>query len=403
MFYNLSAMPATHSAKPRDTFATALTCWERAIRALEDFWRRVTEGIELQDLWTQFKSEARSSYGLYSREVDWEGIEKGEKWKRPFRIAWALFVALLMKLSPARRVLLLAAVALLLLLPSFSVGTGKGRLEVVMVGILSPGVILLFVLLALELADRVTMKRDLEIAREIQRWLVPESPPSLPGVDIAFSTRPANTVAGDYYDVILRAASNVRGERLLVVVADVAGKSVPAAMLMATFQASLRALESTGIEFSELVRGLNRYACENSLNGLRFTTAFLAELDLATREMVYTSAGHNPPLLRRSGGAIEKLEAGGLPLGIELEESYERGTTRLTPGELLVIYTDGVVEAVNGREEDFGEARLRQFLEAAPEAETAAATLARLTTSLEGFVGRARQHDDITCLVLRAG
>jgi serine phosphatase RsbU (regulator of sigma subunit) len=368
-----------------------------AARSAETFWQRVTEGIELQDLWGQFKAEARSSYGLYSRDVDWEGIEQEKKrWKRPFRIAWALFKALLMKLSPARRVLLLLAMAMLM----FS-GESKFRGEIFTFKLEGLAAAILFLLLALELADRVTMKRDLEIAREIQRWLVPETPPQAPGVDIAFSTRPANTVAGDYYDAILRGRIDGQPQRLLLAVADVAGKSVPAAMLMATFQASFRALEGSGAEFSELVRGLNRYACANSLNGLRFTTAFLAQIDLSTHEMEYTSAGHNPPLLRRRSGATEKLEAGGLPLGIEPDEKYERGAARLGPGDLLVIYTDGVVEAVNEREEQFEEKRLLEIVAATPGGESAAATLARLTAAVDAFAGQARQHDDITCLILR--
>ena len=370
----------------------------RAANAAEAFWQRVTEGLELQILWGQFKTEARSSYGLYSREVDWEGIESDIKWRRPFRICWALFLAMLMKLSPARRLLLLLAMVLMLLPIGVPADRGGVTIEFPWHYL---GVALIFLLLALELADRVTMKRDLEIAREIQRWLVPESPPQVPGVDIAFSTRPANTVAGDYYDAILRGPADGQPQRLLVAVADVAGKSVPAAMLMATFQASLRALEGSEEEFADLVRGLNRYACANSLNGLRFTTAFLAEINLSTREMVYTSAGHNPPLLRRRNSAIEKLEAGGLPFGIESNEKYEFGSTRLEPGDLLVIYTDGVVEAVNESEEQFEEKRLLEIVAATPAGENAAGTLARLTAAVDRFAGQARQHDDITCLILR--
>ena len=368
----------------------------QAARSVETFWQRVTEGIELQDLWGQFKTEARSSYGLYSRDVDWAGIQSGTAWRRPFRIAWALFKAMLMKMSPARRVLLLLAIVMLV----FS-GEAKVAGEFISIKFEALGASILFLLLALELADRVTMKRDLEIAREIQRWLVPESPPQAPGVDIAFSTRPANTVAGDYYDAILRSRIEGQSQQLLLAVADVAGKSVPAAMLMATFQASFRALEGNGEGFAELVRGMNRYACANSLNGLRFTTAFLAQIDLSTHEMEYTSAGHNPPLLRRSSGAMEKLEAGGLPFGIEPDEKYERGAARLGPGDLLVIYTDGVVEAVNEREEQFEVKRLQEIVAATPASESAAATLARLTAAVDAFAGQARQYDDITCLILR--
>jgi len=176
---------------------------QRRFRRLADFWEQVTEGARLATLWEQFKTEARSSYGLYSREVDWEAIGRVPRWKRTFRAAWALFAAMLMKLSPTRRVLLLVAVASLLIVP-MRYETSQRGVTVVTVGILSPGVLLLFVLLALELADRVTMKRDLEIAREIQQMLVPAAPPQLRWAKLAFATRPANTVAGDYYDAFVR-------------------------------------------------------------------------------------------------------------------------------------------------------------------------------------------------------
>ena len=124
------------------------------------------------------------------------------------------------------------------------------------------------------------MKRDLEIAREIQQWLVPSEPPHIPGMDIAFATRPQNTVAGDYYDAFFRApASGGRAaQALLVVVADVAGKSVPAALLMATFQAGLRALSATPATLEEIIIGMERYTRAHSLEGRRFTTAFIAEI-----------------------------------------------------------------------------------------------------------------------------
>src|SRR5215831_19053901 len=155
------------------------------------FWERVTDGLELHQLWGQFKSEARASYRLYSADVDWHDIDGKSQGKigRYFRSAWALFQAMLMKLSPARRVLLLFQ-------PSVRFSRSR-QAEMHLEGL---GVVILFVLLAIELADRVTMKRDLEIAREIQEWLVPEHPPEVPGLDIAFATKPQNTVAGDYFD-----------------------------------------------------------------------------------------------------------------------------------------------------------------------------------------------------------
>jgi sigma-B regulation protein RsbU (phosphoserine phosphatase) len=370
---------------------------------VRSFWQRVTDGIQISELWTQFQTEARTSYGLYSRDVDWEEVRRGKRWKQPFRAAGALFWAMLMKLSPARRLLLLAAVATLLLV-SFQVETRRGTVVFVSIGILSPGVLLLFLLLALELADRVTMKRDLEIAREIQRWLVPEKPPDVPGYDIAFFTRPANTVAGDYYDTIPRGALRDAGANdghLLLVVADVAGKSVPAAILMATFQASLRAIEATGTPLAEVVRGLNEYVCANSQSGLRFITAFFAELTPASGELRYTCAGHHPALIRHTTGKVEELTEGGLPLGIELNEKFPAGQSRLAPGEFLCIYTDGLVEALNAQGEEFGKARLLNVLTPCDAANSAGEILTYITRVLEGFVGAAPQHDDVTCLVVQ--
>lgn len=390
--------PAAGGARPSAAYDTG-----RAVGRVRTFWQRVTEGIQISDLWAQFQAEARTSYGLYSREVDWEAVGRSKSWQRPFRAAGALFWAMLMKLSPARRLLLLLAVGLLLLAPT-RYDTGREEVIIITVGILSPGVIALFVLLALELADRVTMKRDLEIAREIQRWLVPEKPPEVAGYDIAFLTRPANTVAGDYYDTIPRGAARGAATEdgiLLLVVADVAGKSVPAAILMATFQASLRAIEATGTALDDLVRSLNAYVCENSQTGLRFITAFFAELEPATGQLHYTSAGHLPALVRRTSGEVNELSEGGLPLGIEREETFPPGQTRLAPGEILFIYTDGVVEAVNAQGEEFGRGRLLEVLGPCDAANSAGEILAHITHYLDGFVGVAPQHDDLTCIVVR--
>lgn len=192
-------------------------------RAL-NFWDRVSEGLELSQLWQQFQSDARASYGLYEKEVDWEAIQKKRGIRRWFSVAQSLFLAMLMKLSPARRVLLLASL-IFIAINRIQYSSGEGSASLDFTGL---GIVGLFLLLALELADRVTMKRDLEIAREIQRWLVPEAPPKIAGCDIAFATHPANTVAGDYYDVLPRTPrGNQPNQRWLLVVADVAGKSVP--------------------------------------------------------------------------------------------------------------------------------------------------------------------------------
>jgi sigma-B regulation protein RsbU (phosphoserine phosphatase) len=205
-------------------------------------------------------------------------------------------------------------------------------------------------------------------------------------------------VAGDYYDAFF---PGKKRERLLVVIADVAGKSVPAALLMATLQASLRTIASDTIPLGDLVIGLNHYACAHSLDGRRFTTALIAEYDVATRRMQYVNAGHNPPILRRADGALEKLEAGGLPLGIEADALFESGSIQLEPGDALILYTDGVVEAFNAAGEDFGNDRWMAAIRQLPEI-NAEETLRALMRHVDGFVGATRQSDDITCMIFRS-
>jgi serine phosphatase RsbU (regulator of sigma subunit) len=358
---------------------------------LRTFWLRISDGIEIQQLWAQFRADTREGYRFYSREVDQAPIEGESGWKRFWRIARGLFWAMIMKLSPVRRVLLLLALALLLI-PQITISSDG---QVVVNDTRLPGGLILLLLLALELSDRVAMKRDLEIAREIQSWLMPSEPPIVPGLDIAFASRPANTVAGDYYDAFFRPNG-----RLLIVVADVAGKSIPAALLTATLQASLRTLAALPGPLHELVDRVNRYACEQSLQGRRFTTAFIAELEPSTGEFTYVNAGHNWPVLRRASGAIERLDVGGLPLGIMAGRPYQSASATLAVGDVLLVFTDGLPEAEDERAAEYGEERILAVMQKLGGV-NARETMARIMTSVDAFVGQTRQHDDITCLVLR--
>ena len=369
---------------------------------LQQFWQRVTEGLAISQLWSQFETEARSSYRLYSRDVRAKTPEGLTNRGRRLHVLKEFFWAVLEKLSPARRVLLL--VALIMLMGPWDdmrYQDSSGGVHGIQFNSQFWAGLLLFLLLMLEIADRVVMKRDLQIAREIQTWLLPGAPPQIPGLAIAYSTRPANTVAGDYYDVFPRPGKTPQENRVIFAVADVAGKSIPAAMLMATFQASLKTLSTTPASLPELVAGMNQYACSNSQGGLRFTTAFLAEYDPARRLFTYINAGHNRPILRRHGGLIERLDVGGLPLGIQADAKYESASVALASGDWLVVFTDGLVEAVNASDEEYGEAKLLVLLENAGSA-SPQELLNQLMAGLDLFVGNTAQHDDVTCMLLKA-
>jgi phosphoserine phosphatase RsbU/P len=363
------------------------------------FWDRVSEGMALHELWSQFAKDARSSYRFYSAGLDQLEAQPSRS-RRFWQFSKAMFWAILEKLTPARRILLLVGLALLFFSAGITYGDKAGEVHIFELDTRVVGGLLIFLVLLLELADRVIMKRDLEIAKDIQAWLLPGAPLQLPGYQIAYATRPANTVAGDYYDVILRPGREVSDNRILFVVADVAGKSIPAAMLMATFQASLRTLSMSGVTLAELIAGINRYSCSNSQGGARYTTAFLAELDPATGDVSYVNAGHNVPILRRKSGLVERLEAGGLPVGMFADSPYQIGTTRIETGDWLVIFTDGIVEAENAKTEEYGEPELIRLVDRAS-ASTPAELLRTLLAELDQFVGNTPQHDDMTCLLLR--
>src|SRR5216110_382434 len=367
---------------------------EGLLDRMRSFWQRISEGRQLDELWSQFTADARASYGFYMKEA--EGLESQRGLRRLFGIAKTLFWSLLMKLTPARRVLLLVAFAMLVM-SGIKFHSEKNvaldmNFEVI-------AVLLFVLLLSLELADKVTMKRDLEIAREIQTWLVPSQPPEVAGANIAFATRPQNSVAGDYYDAFYPDPED--REKLMVVIADVAGKSVPAALLMATLQASLRTIAGEKASLADLVARLNRYACAHSLNGLRFTTAVLSEYNTASRTLTYVNAGHNAPILRRANGAVETLEVGGVPLGIRNAANYETASLELKPGDALIFFTDGVVEAFNESGEEFGNERWLGAIRSLPDWD-ASQTLQFLMKRVDEFVGATRQSDDITCLVFRS-
>src|SRR5437868_10376059 len=168
------------------------------VQRLRNFWRRLSAGLTLQELWFQFRRDARSSMAVYSETRSSDGVSR-----KGFPLVLALFRAMFDKLSPPRRVLLLMAIVALFVPASARDESGQNMVQFPMAFFSAAAVTLL---LALELADRVAMKRDLEIAREIQKMLLPDAPPQIDGLDIAFATRPAHTVAGDDYDPSLRAA-----------------------------------------------------------------------------------------------------------------------------------------------------------------------------------------------------
>lgn len=244
----------------------------------------------------------------------------------------------------------------------------------------------------LQLAEQ---EREIAEARAIQEKLLPREIPQLAGYAIAGAWQSAGMVGGDYFDVL-----PLDAETFGMCIGDVAGKGMPAALLMSNLQAAVRGLSSPALGPHELCERLNALVYRNTASD-RFITFFYAQLDGATGRLQYANAGHNPPVLLRADGTHERLCAGGCVLGVFAERDYEPGTVQLAPGDRVVLFTDGVTEACNSADEEFGEARLLRVLEEHP-ALSPAELQGRILSEVGEFSG-GLWRDDATLLVLSVG
>jgi phosphoserine phosphatase RsbU/P len=316
-----------------------------------------------------------------------------------------------MRLSPARRVIygLSLATCVIGLLQLFN-GLGilglrmPFPLHFITVGIPGPvfadgtvwlliGFLLMNLLVLLEVADRLSLKRDLEVAREIQQAMLPDGMWSSEGVEAFGLTKPANTVGGDFYDILPRPDG-----RVIVALGDVAGKASPAALLMALFLAMLRTLVDESLPLPELARRLNIQVSKHAPPS-RFITLFLGLFDPRTGELEFVNAGQTPPLLMRASGAVEKLATGGIAMAMFEQSSYQSERTRLEAGDALVMYSDGITEAEAPNGQMFEESGLEAAVRATPG--VAAGVLGRAVFSaVDHHRQGERLADDLTVLVL---
>lgn len=249
-----------------------------------------------------------------------------------------------------------------------------------------------------EIAQRERLDRELEIARDVQQHLFPQTLPSVDGLDFAGYCRPAEGVGGDYYD-FLRLPDGCLG----VAVGDVSGKGIAAALMMASLQASLRGQTIKPCEtLSEMIGHINRLVYDASADN-RYATFFYAQYDSKTRTLRYVNAGHNSPMvLRRANGTSDvlRLQEGGTVVGLFPECTFSEGRLDLLSGDVFVAYTDGISEAMNNRDEEFDEEQLIRALRE-HRARTAADLITEILERVDGFTAGARQHDDMTLVVVR--
>ena len=238
-------------------------------------------------------------------------------------------------------------------------------------------------------------ERELQLAREIQQRFQPTAPPSVPGYELQGISFPSYQIGGDYYDFI-----SCQDGRLVIALGDVSGKGTAAALLMSSLHAAVHAQVASCRPITETLGAVNRYLADNTPAN-RFVTLFYAELDPATGALAFVNAGHNPPLIAHgSDGTLEQLGAGGLPLGILPDYDYREGRTQLRPGDVLVIYSDGVTETQDPQGEEFGTTRLQEVVSQNLHA-TASGIRDKIEAALSAFAQGTPAVDDITLVIVK--
>jgi sigma-B regulation protein RsbU (phosphoserine phosphatase) len=245
-----------------------------------------------------------------------------------------------------------------------------------------------------ETIEKRRLEEELSIAKSIQDRLFPKHLPDVTGYELAARSTPSRQIGGDYFDAI-----ELGDGRVLIAIADVSGKGVPAALLMSNVQATLRALAGSEIDLATSASRINDIIYANT-DFNKYATFFYGVLDPERHVLAYTNAGHNPPILLRASGDMEMLEAGGLPVGLMPGSTYDSAATHFDEGDILVCYTDGVTEAESAANEEYGTERLEALVrDQAPG--SAAAMLDRILDSVDEFAAGMPQADDITALILK--
>ena len=375
-----------------------------------DLFDTYTRDLSTEDLQRLFTDDTRDAYQFFTRGKDDERFARMPFWKSaPLRLR-EFFVAFTMRLSPARRALYVGALIVALtgiirLFRGFSSVDFPFGVPFLQVAVLMPvwadgtlaliiSFVLVNLLVLLEVADRLSLKGELEVAREIQLAMLPKGTYRAGDIEICGITRPANTVGGDFYDVL-----PLPDGRIIVTLGDVAGKGSPAALLMALLLAVLRTLVDENLPAPALVERLNVQICRHSPSS-RFITLFYAVYSPSTGILTYVNAGQNPPMIRRRDGRYERLGSTGVALGMFDHSTFNAVDTTLAPGESLVLYSDGITEAEDPAGRPFEESGLELVVERHAQEEPAEIGI-QVLKAVEAHAKASRFIDDLTILLLK--
>ena len=338
-----------------------------------------------------FGTEYRSLKEYYLTEERKKKLESMGKFKRFFIIPWWLLKALFFKLTPFRRILLLIAIVLIMMAGDNKISSDNVSINLVGTAMIG-GLILLFIL-ALELKDKLLARTELAEGRAVQKALMPEANPEVAGWDIWLYTKPANDVGGDLLDFL-----KLSEDKVCISVGDVAGKGLSAALLMAKLQSTIRAIVPDYNSLMALGEKINRIFCRDSLPKL-FASLVYIELDVTSGKIKILNAGHLPPLIIRND-IIEKLKITSPALGLIPDTLFNEQTAELHTGEYLIIYSDGLTEALNEEGNFFGENKLVEILTENSN-QSSESLGGKILAEISTFIGKTKIHDDLTIAIIK--
>ena len=345
------------------------------------FTRSVFDNISGSELPTELRRDLTESYQFYLDDADRTRLNEMSKGKRTVFAAWYLCRNLFHKLTPVRRIIVLIGTVV-------AFGGMPNETDEVLFGFL-----LVFFVLGLELKDKLTAHSELESGRSVQLAIMPDATPTLPGWQIWLHSTPANEVGGDLIDHM-----SVAEDSIALTLGDIAGKGLPAALMAVKIQATLRAIAPDYLDLAERTERLNSILLRDGLRS-RFASLIHLKLNANSSDVTVVNAGHHPPIHIHENG-FRELKKGGPAIGLTQSAQYPQEQLQMEEGDLLVLYSDGITEARNDVGLFYSEDRLRDLVKYTHGMDAVSLGL-RIVQSVEHFVHRARQSDDLSLIVLR--
>ncbi|MCP4725802.1 MAG: serine/threonine-protein phosphatase [bacterium] len=348
------------------------------------FTQTIKDDVRHGDIKRSFGKDLKDVYNFYLDDETRKRLSEMSKLKRWLFVAWWVLKSMFFKLTPFRRILFLIGIVLTFTQQSTTIGQTNTNLKI--------GFLFFLLIIILELKDKLLAQDELKTGREVQLALLPDSNPVFPGWDIWMYTKPANDVGGDIVDYL------EIDERLGVTLGDVAGKGLGAALFMAKFQATLRALAPGSSSMEELAAVMNKIFLRDGLPE-KFVSLIYLELMPDKGNIDFLNAGHFPPVVIRDSG-VEELPRGGNALGLSLKSSYKEQSVELKEDEIFMVYSDGLTEARNVDGDFFGDKRFMDMLPGLQKL-SAEDSAKRILKVIDRFVGDAPQNDDLSLIIIK--